>query len=124
MHSDYGKFIVSSKTEQVLATVAISEHLGAVVATILPGYCELYVDTLDLLGDNTPASWFVTIDSTIGVPIWRRLGEDDAQRRAGIWRALLAYREGLRHAAALLRPSPASADDDLTRRLYGKGLIQ
>lgn len=86
MTNDHSNFRVTDKAGNVIAQLAISAHIGGFVAHVLPEYCELWIDHDNLTGDYKPASWYVSVEGDIGVPVWRRLSLDDAYRRAA-WHA-------------------------------------
>lgn len=97
----HSTFKVTTKNGVVIAEIAIAGHLGTFVAHALAEYCELYVDHDNLLDDYKPASWYVTVEGDIGVPVWRRLGIDDAYRRATMHADRLASEQNTQTFASL-----------------------
>lgn len=78
----FNGFWISSGDGIILAFVGTSELLDSVVAAVRQEYATVYVDCQDFCGSAKAATWLVTEDSDLGVSIWKRLDQEDADRRA------------------------------------------
>lgn len=81
-------YYVSTAERVVIAWVGYSEPLAAIVAALMQEYPRVYVDAPNFITNGRPATWLVSADTDLGVPVWRRLDQDDADRRAVLLQAV------------------------------------
>ncbi len=78
-------YVVESAGGAVVAIVTTSYLLAVVVATVLADLGEVFVDAPAYGDDGEWASWRVTEDKDLGVPVFHRLDAARARVRAQQW---------------------------------------